>query len=238
MAKKPQNVPPQQAGTRTRVKELRHMNPKDLTVNPNNWRLHDQTQRDAFKSILDNVGFAGTIIAYESERNNGNLMVIDGHMRLDEIEGDEVPVVILDVTDEEADLLLATYDPVGNMASSDAEILGNLLANIQSDDLSLQTLLADIDEQFGLHERQLPVQQTDADFLPNPLEEDYAGDSEEDIEARQKASEGLRPLILYIPISKMEELREKIRILSEKFELFDTASVMIKLIDDAYETNK
>lgn len=150
--KKPENLEnlsTQHARTRLRVKEFKEMNVKDLVVNPNNWRIHDETQRGAIRSAFDNVGFAGSIIAYESERNNNSIVVIDGHMRIDEIEGDIVPVLLLDVNDEEADILLATYDPLGSMATSDTNMLRDLLDNINSqDNESIKELMNTVDDYY------------------------------------------------------------------------------------------
>ena len=144
-----ENLSTQHARTRLRVKEFKEMNVKDLVVNPSNWRIHDETQRGAIRSAFDNVGFAGSIIAYESERNNNSIVVIDGHMRIDEIEGDIVPVLLLDVNDEEADILLATYDPLGSMATSDTNMLRDLLDNINNqDNESIKELMNSVDDYY------------------------------------------------------------------------------------------
>jgi hypothetical protein len=144
-----ENLSTQHARTRLRVKEFKEMNVKDLVVNPSNWRIHDETQRGAIRSAFDNVGFAGSIIAYESERNNNSIVVIDGHMRIDEIEGDIVPVLLLDVNDEEADILLATYDPLGSMATSDTNMLRDLLDNINNqDNESIKELMNTVDDYY------------------------------------------------------------------------------------------
>tara|TARA_Y100000310_G_scaffold344164_1_gene455473 strand:- start:4752 stop:5435 length:684 start_codon:yes stop_codon:yes gene_type:complete len=138
---------------RDRIKEFRKITVGELKENPKNWRTHSDWQKSVFKSVMESVGFAGTIIAYESERNDNALTLIDGHMRIEEIEDTtEVPVLILDVNDEEADLLLATYDPIGSMAASDSGQLADLLRNIQADDVILSSLLRDIDTQYGINE--------------------------------------------------------------------------------------
>jgi hypothetical protein len=224
---------------RSRVKELRHVPAKHLKANPKNWRTHDSIQQDAFNAVLEQVGFAGAVIAYEND--DDELVIIDGHMRTEHADIEKVPVLILDVSEEEADLLLATYDPIGTMAESDAERLGELLQGVSASEASLVTLLEDIDEQFGLHELTLPRQETDADFIENPLEAIAAAEIENDPEivaARTTATEGLKPFILYVAVSEIDVLREKVAFLADKWDYDNATDVLLKLIDEGYEANK
>ena len=221
---------------RSRVKELRHVPAKHLKANPKNWRVHDALQTDAFNAVLQEVGFAGAVVAYEN--SDDELVIIDGHMRTEQATNEKVPVLILDVTEEEADLLLATYDPLGTMAGSDAERLGELLQGVSASDASLATLLEDIDEQFGLHELTLPRQVSDADFVENPLTEIAASEDAETIAARTLATEGLRPFILYVPTSAIDVVREKVSVLAERWDFDNATDVILKLIDEGYEAIK
>jgi len=60
---------------------------------------------------LEQVGVAGALTAYHSARNGGRLTLIDGHLRRQDHDL-AWPTLILDVGDEEADLLLASHDPL------------------------------------------------------------------------------------------------------------------------------
>ena len=234
-----QNVTEQRSQAReirNRVKELRHVPAKDIKPNPKNWRTHDAIQQDAFRAVLNEVGFAGAVIAYEN--TDGDLMLIDGHLRIEEAASATIPVLVLDVTEEEADLLLATYDPVGTMAASDAERLGELLQGIGATDASLITLLEDIDEQFGMHALTLPRQGTDAEFVENPLTGLVANEDAETIAQRTIATETLRPFITYVPTSQLDEIREKVAYLADKWDFDNATDVVMKLINDAYEIYK
>lgn len=231
-----QQRPQARENFRSRVKELRHVPAKHLKANPKNWRVHDELQLDAFNSVLEEVGFAGAVVAYEN--SDDELVIIDGHMRTEQATTGKVPVLILDVTEEEADLLLATYDPIGSMAGSDAERLGELLQGVSASDASLATLLEDIDEQFGLHELTLPRQDSDAEFVENPLAKIAAEEDEETIAARTLATEGLRPFILYVPTSAVDVLREKVGVLAERWNFDNATDVVMKLIEEGYEANK
>lgn len=100
-----------------------------FTGNPSNWRRHPERQRRALNTSLNTVGWAGAVI--ESARSG---YLIDGHERLWQAlhEGDETPVpyLLVDVDPNEESLLLATLDPIGAMAETDAEMLAALLADL------------------------------------------------------------------------------------------------------------
>ena len=95
---------------RNRIKALEYVNAADLTAHNGNWRSHPAAQAEALKGVLAEVGIAGALLAYRSERQGGALVVIDGHLRKDAAP-QKWPVLILDVDDAEADYLLATHDP-------------------------------------------------------------------------------------------------------------------------------
>ena len=133
---------------RDRIKELRRVKASDLHPNPRNWRTHPKQQLDAIRGILAEVGFAGAELARELP--DGSLQLIDGHARA-EIAGDaEVPVLVLDVTESEADKILATYDPIGAMAEADAVRLEELLRDAQTGNEALADMLAELAEDNGM----------------------------------------------------------------------------------------
>jgi hypothetical protein len=57
---------------------------------------------------LAEVGYVDALLARDTP---DGLMIIDGHLRAETTPDMEVPVLILDVTEEEADKILATFDP-------------------------------------------------------------------------------------------------------------------------------
>ena len=109
---------------RDRVKELRRVPASELRANPRNWRTHPPAQEAALRGVLAEIGFADAMIARETE---DGLELIDGHLRRDVMGDQEVPVLILDVTEEEADKLLLTLDPLAMMAHADTDQLLELL---------------------------------------------------------------------------------------------------------------
>lgn len=113
---------------RDRVQELRRVPASELRANPKNWRTHPPAQQEALRGVLDDIGFANAVIARETP---DGLELIDGHLR-QEVMGDQpVPVLIVDVTEEEADKMLLTLDPLAMMANADQDQLLNLLHDTQ-----------------------------------------------------------------------------------------------------------
>jgi len=115
---------------RDRIKEFRRVPAEEILDNEKNWRTHPLQQTQALAEVLDQIGIAGALTAYYSERNGGKLTLIDGHARRATGET-EWPVLILDVNDDEADTLLATLDPLTNMAGTDHEKLGQLVDSLK-----------------------------------------------------------------------------------------------------------
>ena len=126
---------------RDRIKELRRVRAGDLIANPANWRKHPQEQVDALRRVLDNVGWADALLARETPEG---LETLDGHLRAGLDEDAVVPVLVLDLTDDEAAQVLATHDPIAQMAETDYDALAALVANLDTDysDI-LQSLLED-----------------------------------------------------------------------------------------------
>ena len=137
---------------RQRVIETRKMRLGDITPNERNWRTHNQAQRAALEGVLLQVGWVGAVLAYRSERNQGQLTFLDGHLRQEENPDLEVPVLISDLTDEEADLILATHDPISALAGADPVKLDALLSDLTSVSPGVQNLLTDLAEKVGLYQ--------------------------------------------------------------------------------------
>jgi len=158
---------------RNRIKALEYVNSADLVAHPGNWREHPAAQAEALKGVLAEVGIAGALLAYRSERQGGALVVIDGHLRKDAAP-QAWPVLILDVDDAEADYLLATHDPLAAMATADAGALDALLSSVQSGEAAVMEMLADLAAHSGLYD---PGETPHLDDLENeygePEERDF-----------------------------------------------------------------
>ncbi len=58
----------------------------------------------------------------------------------------EVPVLVLDVTEAEADKLLLTYDPISAMATADAERLDALIKSVSFETDAIDKMLDDLSQ--------------------------------------------------------------------------------------------
>jgi hypothetical protein len=130
---------------RNRIKAFRTVTPDEVAPNPRNWRTHPQAQRDALRGVLADVGIAAPVIAYETPQG---LMLIDGHERM--TVGVPFPCAILDVSEAEANTLLATFDPLGAMAQTDSAALDSLLREVSSDSPAVMAMLAELAEGAGV----------------------------------------------------------------------------------------
>lgn len=152
---------------RDRVKEFRRVPASELRPNPKNWRTHPKSQQDALRGLLAEVGFAGAELARELP--DGSLMLIDGHARAEIMGSNEVPVLILDVSESEADKILATYDPIGAMAGADRESLDVLLREVQTESQDVAKMLEELGRKAGCDwANENDVQEDD---LPHPSAE-------------------------------------------------------------------
>ncbi len=127
---------------RDRIKELRRVRASDLRPNPRNWRLHPPQQQDALRGVLAEIGYADALLARELA--DGTLMLIDGHLRAETTPDAVVPVLVLDVDASEAEKILLTHDPLAGMATVSDEHLHALLADVQTDNAAVRSLLDSI----------------------------------------------------------------------------------------------
>jgi len=131
-----------------RIKELRRVPASSLVPNPKNWRQHPPAQQRAMAAALDEIGFADAMIAREID--DGKLQLIDGHLRQETAGEELVPVLVLDVSEDEADKLLATLDPLAAMATADAEKLSDLISHMTINSDDLQSVVDGIAEDAGI----------------------------------------------------------------------------------------
>jgi hypothetical protein len=146
---------------RDRIVEFRRVPSGELQPNPKNWRSHPQAQQDALRGILAEVGYAGAALAYVPPE--GGLRLIDGHLRAETDPAGMVPTLILDVTEAEADKLLATFDPLAAMAEPDGSKLDALLRVVTTRSDALRAMLQELAKQSGFNDMEI-VQ----DEVPEP----------------------------------------------------------------------
>lgn len=138
-----------EGGIRDRIKEFRRVAADELLKNPKNWRVHPPEQVAALRGVLNEIGFAGAELCRELP--DGSLMLIDGHSRQDLMGSRKIPCLITDLSEEEGDLLLATFDPIGAMATADSAKLDELLQGITVGDEAVSQMLAGLASESGLY---------------------------------------------------------------------------------------
>ena len=124
---------------RDRIRGLIRVRARDLVPNKKNWRRHPKAQADALRGLLEEIGYADVIIVRQLA--NGKYEIIDGHLRVEITPDAMVPVIVLDVTEEEADKLLLTLDPSAAMAESDTERMVELIKTVRTDNEAVLELL-------------------------------------------------------------------------------------------------
>lgn len=141
--------------------------PDDLLANPLNWRVHPKHQQDALKGVIDEVGFVSPVLVQA-----GTDVVVDGHMRVTLALRDNIatiPVIYLDLDDNEVNTILATFDPLSALAATDAAQLDALLREVSTSDAAVMQMLADLAEEAGVVSFDGENDgMTDADDVPEP----------------------------------------------------------------------
>ena len=161
-----------------RIVELRMAKPADLRANPANFRKHPKAQRAALDGLLSEVGVVAPLMLNLRSEEQGwpedaKETLIDGHLRHDLAESSEqaeVPVVVVDLSEDEENLVLATLDSSGAMAEKDSERLKALLGVVKPKNEGVAEMLR------GLAERELGeynADPTDAPTLPGGNRDPY-----------------------------------------------------------------
>ncbi len=112
---------------------------------------HPEHQRDAMRGVLADIGIGDGLKAVPlgedrirevlalktaAEReawlrafdaSGADVMLLDGHLRAEEIRDQPVPVLILDLLPAEQAEFLATFDPIGSLAAKSTEKLDAVL---------------------------------------------------------------------------------------------------------------
>ena len=106
----------------------------ELVAHPQNWRKHPKEQAAQLAAGLGGVGWVQRVIV---NRRTGRML--DGHLRAElarrQGEATPVPVVYVDLSEDEERTVLATLDPIAGMAIADEATLAGLVRSIEDADL-------------------------------------------------------------------------------------------------------
>jgi hypothetical protein len=208
---------------KNRIKELRYVKASEIAPNPKNWRTHPKEQADALRGVLAEVGMADAVLARELK--DGSLMLIDGHMRAETFGDEPVAVLVLDVTEEEADKLLAVFDPIAAMAGVNKNSLEELLAGIATDSDPLNSLLEQLAKTNGIFEKQ--------DEEQEEPEEDESGDDEPD---RMPPPSGVRMVQLFLNETTIVEFQKFAQELGEHYKTDNITDTVYEALSRAHSS--
>jgi len=150
---------------RDRILEFRRVRADSLRPHPRNWRTHPPAQQEAMRGVLAEIGYADALLV--RQLTGGDLQLIDGHLRAELTPDSLVPVLVLDVTEEEALKLLVTFDPLAAQAETDANMLHALLAEVQTESEAVASLLQSLAAVNPVEaECEMPQPPLDDLFLP------------------------------------------------------------------------
>ena len=127
---------------RSRIVGEGEESPEALALNPRNWRTHPKGQLEALAGALDEVGWVQRVLV---NRRTG--LVVDGHARIElaRARGEQsVPVLYVDLSEEEEALVLATLDPIAAMAGTNKEALAVLMEHASASTAGLKSLLGSL----------------------------------------------------------------------------------------------
>jgi hypothetical protein len=113
-----------------RIVKYDNLDPKKVKYNENNYREHPELQRKLIDGVLDDIGWVAPIVI---NTTTGNL--VDGQMRVEEAIANgekEIPVVYVNLTKEEENKILATFDPITSFAKEDKGRLQKLLETLNN----------------------------------------------------------------------------------------------------------
>jgi hypothetical protein len=149
---------------RNRIVGLEQVRAAELDEHPLNFRQHPTEQREMLKDVLERIGIAGAALAYRSEAT-GRLTLIDGHLRREVLGDEPLPVLVLDLTDAEANALLALTDPMVGMAQEVEEAYEALLREVGADG-ELAELVRHLDDAEDEVGEQLEATRPRYDIVP------------------------------------------------------------------------
>lgn len=201
---------------RSRIVGEGEVAPEQLRANPQNWRTHPAAQVEALEGLLRQVGWVQRVIV---NRTTGH--IVDGHARVELAarRGERsVPVVYVDLSEDEERLVLAALDPLGALATTDTAQLDALLDTVSADDAALQAVLDD-------------MLRGDIDDDPEALaahtieREDPESDGADE-GGEQRPARNVYPLVLALNRAQYERWRE----LKAAHAITDDAAMLAKLM--------
>lgn len=112
---------------RNRIVGFKAIPGADLEPHPDNWRTHPEQQQTALRASLTTLGITDALVVRKKPGKNSGYQILDGHCRKDLAPEVEWPCLVLDLSDQEAQAMLATHDQITAMAETDGRALSDLI---------------------------------------------------------------------------------------------------------------
>jgi len=119
--------------------------PANIMLNPENWRVHTEMQKQTLQGALEEIGWIQQVIL---NKTTGRL--VDGHLRVElavRNKETEIPVVYVELSVNEEKIALATIDPISALAETDQEKLDELIGLINTENDELLEFLATLESE-------------------------------------------------------------------------------------------
>lgn len=139
----------------------------ELHANPRNWRKHPKRQEETLSDVISTVGVVQNIVV-----NKHTGLVVDGHLRLAlaaKQKQSVVPVTYIDISDEEEAMIMASFDPIGALAETDATMLNQLLASMPQPSTTLDAMLSSVLESQHAVLQSVTLPAASLDILKEPI---------------------------------------------------------------------
>lgn len=123
---------------KNRVKEMITIPAGEIMMHDGNPFVPTDYQQEALQGTLEDIGIVDVLKAYRSQRNGGKLTLLDGHKRQAQHPDQVWPVVVLDITDEEADKQIILHNTVGMWQNIDPIKMNELIQRAKTDNEKMQ----------------------------------------------------------------------------------------------------
>lgn len=233
---------------RSRIKEKAQKRAGDLLVHPRNTKdMANTDHQDRVKAILKKFGIVSDLLAYHSERNDGGLTLLNGHVR-QAIDPNQIwEVSVLDINDSEADELLLYLDPSTAQATHVEEKLKALIFSVSPSDEALQSLIQGSLSSAGIQASlaELLVM-TDTENLPDTIPiiqhvtgyEDQKGGElspPDDKDPQEIIYTDVRQVQLFFKEETRQEFSQLVKELADQMGLGTTSDTVMEVIRYAHK---
>ena len=133
--------------------EIEYIEARWLKQNPRNWRRHPERQKSVVRAALREIGTVDPLKVVPDPEGSGKYLIMDGNLRANlfaELSDDTlVPVLILDLDEEEMDKALLTYDSSTMLYEADPDMLPALLKSVALGP-EYQSLISELNNEVSL----------------------------------------------------------------------------------------